>query len=73
MIRIFVHTACASPALLLLAGWHNNRLGVDPEKTLIWESGIWAFNLVLVVLLLPVVANWAQWPMLLRFRRAIGL
>ena len=73
MIRLFVHGACATPALLLLAGWFNNRLGVDPEKTLIWESGIWTFNLLLVVLLLPIVANWTQWPTLHRYRRAVGL
>jgi len=73
VIRLFVHGACATPALLLLAGWFNNRLGVDPEKTLIWESGIWTFNLLLVVLLLPIVANWAQWPRLHRYRRAVGL
>lgn len=73
VIRLFVHGACATPALLLLAGWFNNRLGVDPEKTLIWESGIWTFNLLLVVLLLPIVANWTQWPTLHRYRRAVGL
>jgi len=47
VIRLFVHGSCATPALLLLAGWFNNRLGVDPEKTLIWESGIWS-NVVLM-------------------------
>ena len=73
MIRLFVHGACATPALLLLAGWFNNRLGVDPEKTLIWESGIWTFNLLFVVLLLPIVANWTEWPTLHRYRRAVGL
>ena len=73
MIRLLVHIASAIPALLLVAGWYFNRLGVDPEKTLIWESGIWAFNLLLLVLLIPVVARWANWPKLRRYRRAIGL
>ena len=47
--------------------------GINPEKTLIWETGIWGFNLILVVLLLPVAAKWANWPELRQYRRAIGL
>jgi sulfoxide reductase heme-binding subunit YedZ len=73
VIRALVHIASATPALLLVAGWYFNRLGVDQEKTLIWESGIWAFNLLLVVLLIPLIARWADWPRLRRYRRAVGL
>ncbi len=73
MIRLLVHCANATPGLFLIFGWYQNRLGVDPEKTLIWESGIWAFNLLLVVVLMPVAAGWARWPALYRYRRAIGL
>ena len=51
----------------------NSRLGVDPEKTLIWETGIWAFNLLILALILPHAAAWARWPQLRRYRRAIGL
>ena len=42
MIRLFVHGACATPALLLLVGWFNNGLGIDPEKL---RSGDFKFNL----------------------------
>tara|TARA_B100000029_G_scaffold511500_1_gene605706 strand:+ start:1408 stop:1989 length:582 start_codon:yes stop_codon:yes gene_type:complete len=73
VIRALVHIACALPAILLFTGWQYSYLGVDPEKTLIWETGIWGFNLILVVLLLPVAAKWANWPELRQYRRAVGL
>ena len=73
MKRALVHAALASPAVLLAFGWHYGRLGVDPEKTLIWETGIWTFNLLITVLVLPVIARWARWTTLLLYRRAVGL
>ena len=73
MIRLLVHCACVTPAVLLALGWQNTHLGVDPEKTLIWETGIWTFNLLIVVLVLPHAAAWARWPQLYRYRRAVGL
>ena len=73
MIRLLVHGACVTPGVLLALGWQNARLGVDPEKTLIWETGIWTFNLLILVLVLPRAAAWARWPQLRRYRRAIGL
>ena len=59
--------------MLLICGWQTDQLGVDPEKTVIWETGIWTFNLLLTVLVLPVIARWARWSTLLRYRRAVGL
>jgi len=71
--RALVHAALASPAVLLALGWHYGRLGVDPEKTLIWETGIWAFNLLILVVLMPGIARWADWPAVIGCRRAVGL
>jgi sulfoxide reductase heme-binding subunit YedZ len=59
--------------VLLICGWQTDQLGVDPEKTVIWETGIWTFNLLITVLILPVIARWARWSTLLRYRRAVGL
>ncbi len=73
MIRALVHLALAAPPCILGLAWQRQALGVDPQKTLILESGIWTFNLLLLVLLLPLGARWAAWPQLLRYRRAIGL
>ena len=73
MIRLIVHLALAAPAVILTLAWQRQALGVDFQKALIFESGIWTFNLLLVVLALPWAARWAHWPELLRYRRAIGL
>lgn len=73
MTRLAIHAVLAVPALVLIWGWQTGRLGVDPEKAVIWETGIWTFNLLITVLLLPVISRWAQWSALLRYRRALGL
>ena len=73
MIRTLVHLALAAPLCALGLAWQRQALGVDPQKALILESGIWTFNLLLLVLLLPIGARWAGWPQLLRYRRAVGL
>jgi sulfoxide reductase heme-binding subunit YedZ len=73
LIRLAAHLVLATPAIVLALAWQGQALGVDPQKSLIWETGIWTFNLLLLVLLLPRVARWAHWPALLRYRRAVGL
>ena len=73
MSRLFLHFGCALPGGCLAAGYLQGNLGVDPEKTIIWETGIWAFNLLILVVLLPRAARWARWPLLMQYRRAVGL
>ena len=73
MIRLVAHLVLATPAVVLALAWQGRALGVDPQKSLIFETGIWTFNLLLLVLFLPHVAGWAHWPALLRYRRAVGL
>ena len=73
MIRTLVHLTLAAPPFVLGLAWQRQTLGVDPQKALILESGIWTFNLLLLVLTLPLAARWAGWPQLLRYRRAVGL
>jgi len=71
--RALIHAALASPAVLLALAWQYGQLGVDPEKTLIWETGIWTFNLLILVVLMPRIARWADWPAVIGCRRAVGL
>ena len=73
MSRFAIHALLSVPGVLLICGWRTDQLGVDPEKTIIWETGIWTFNLLITVLVLPVIARWARWSTLLRYRRAVGL
>ncbi len=73
MIRVLVHLALGTPLFILGLAWQRHTLGVDPQKALILESGIWTFNLMLLVLLLPLVARWLRWHQLLQYRRAVGL
>ena len=73
MKRALIHAALASPAVLLALAWQYGQLGVDPEKTLSWETGIWTFNLLILVVLMPRIARWADWPAVIGCRRAVGL
>ena len=73
MKRALIHAALASPAVLLALAWQYGQLGVDPEKTLICETGIWTFNLLILVVLMPRIARWADWPAVIGCRRAVGL
>ncbi|MCS5564558.1 MAG: hypothetical protein NZ728_09950, partial [Oleiphilaceae bacterium] len=73
MKRALIHAALASPAVLLALGWQYGQLGVDPQKTLILETGIWTFNLLILVVLMPSAARWAHWPAVIGCRRAVGL
>jgi len=73
LIRPLVHAGLALPALLIALAWQRHALGVDPQKALILETGIWTFNLLLAVLFLPMASRWAKWPALLKYRRAVGL
>ena len=68
-----MHLTLAAPPFVLGLAWQRQALGVDPQKALILESGIWTLNLLLLVLTLPLAARWAGWPQLLRYRRAVGL
>ena len=73
MSRFAVHVLLSVPGVLLIFGWQTDQLGVDPEKTVIWETGIWTFNLLITVLILPLIARWARWSTILRYRRAVRL
>ena len=73
MIRYIVHFSLALPAIFFLAAWLRNSLGVDPEKILISETGIWSFNFILAVTLLPLIAKWTNYKKILDYRRALGL
>ena len=72
-MRALLHLACGLPMLVLAVGYLRHTLGVDPEKSILWETGIWAFNLLILALALPHAARWARWPALIRYRRAMGL
>jgi len=58
LIRLVAHLVLATPAVVLALAWQGRALGVDPQKSLIFETGIWTFNLLLLVLFLPHVARW---------------
>ena len=48
-----MHLTLAVPPFVLGLAWQRQALGVDPQKALILESGIWTFNILLLVLALP--------------------
>lgn len=79
--RLLLHAAakpllgllCLLPvAWLFWAAWHD-QLGANPAEALIRSLGDWTLRLLVLVLLVTPLRQWAGWPALARMRRMFGL
>lgn len=52
---------------------YQNQLGADPAKKLVDETGLWAFRILLLSLLMTPLKNWTGHSVWIRYRRMIGL
>ena len=52
---------------------YQNQLGADPAKRLVDETGLWAFRILLLSLLMTPLKNWTGRSVWIRYRRMIGL
>jgi sulfoxide reductase heme-binding subunit YedZ len=71
--KALVFLACLSPALTLLWSWHNDALGPNPVENITHTTGDWTIRLLLITLAVTPLRKLAKLPMLIRFRRMLGL
>ena len=64
---------CLLPAVFLGLGVWNNTLGANPLETLTRETGEWTLRFLLLTLLVTPLIRFLGLPVLLRFRRMLGL
>jgi len=72
-LKVLVHTLC----IFLLSNLYyqaiNDHLGADPVEEVIHFTGIGAFNLLIISLLISPMAKFFKQGWLMQFRRLIGL
>lgn len=69
----YVFIASSLPFVFLLYNGVTGQLGADPVKTMTLESGIWAFNFLILCLMMSPMARYLNMPRLVRLRRQLGL
>jgi len=72
-LKCLIHLASLSPLIWLYYHAFNDGLGADPVKEVIHFTGIGAFNLLLITLLVSPLAKWRKQGWLLQVRRLLGL
>jgi len=73
MLKVFIHLAAFSPLLNLYYLAFVDQLGADPVEQVIHFTGIGAFNLLLITLLVSPVAKKLKQGYLMQTRRLLGL
>ena len=64
---------CFVPALDLMHGAWTNTLGINPVETLTRSTGTWTLRFLLLTLLITPMIRFLGLPVLLRYRRMLGL
>ncbi len=70
---IVVWLACFAPIAWLAGRAFAGELGVNPIETLIRQLGVWGLRLLIVGLAITPAARLLRMPVLIRFRRTIGV
>lgn len=73
LIRNVLFVLCLVPALWLVWGFFQHRLGANPFEVLTRDTGLWTLRLLLLTLLVRPLAEQLGQPGLLRLRRMLGL
>ncbi len=73
LLKVVIHTAALLPIINLYYQAISVQLFADPVKTVIHFTGIGAFNLLLITLLVSPLAKYFKLGYLLRVRRLLGL
>ena len=77
--KALVHLACLAPLAEL--GWRvwdvartgSDALGADPVAAIVHTLGLWALRMLVIALAVTPLRQWTGQPVLLRFRRMLGL
>lgn len=68
-----VWLACFAPLLWLVWRGFAGELGVNPIETIIRQLGVWGLRFLIVGLAITPAARLLKMPVLIRFRRTVGL
>ena len=69
----FIFFVLLLPIVWLALMAYQNQLGADPAKKLVDETGLWAFRILLLSLLMTPLKNWTGYIFWIRYRRMLGL
>ena len=72
LIKTPVWLACLLPVMLLLYRFKTNDLGANPIETITHETGEWTLRILLASLLITPLRR-LGYPLLIKFRRLLGL
>lgn len=72
-LKVVIHLACLLPLIVTYYKAFNDRLGADPVEAILHFTGISAFNLILISLLISPMAREFKLGFLIHLRRLIGL
>ena len=71
--KIVAHVLCWLPLSYLVFGACNRRLGADPQEVLLHLLGFWTLIFLLLSLSISPLRQMCSLPILIRFRRMLGL
>jgi len=71
--KVALHALCLAPFALLAIDVVHDELGADPVAEITHRTGIWALRLLLVTLAVTPIRRLLGAPVLVRFRRMLGL
>ena len=71
-IRVLVFIICLVPFLLLMNAVATNSMGPDPAEHRMHATGEWVMRFLVLVLLATPLARYG-WPLLVSYRRMLGL
>ena len=72
-IRAGVHLLCLAPLAWLVALGLRSELGANPIEYITRYTGDWTLRMLLITLTFRPVVHWLRRPVLLNYRRAVGL
>lgn len=73
LLKVIIHFSALLPIIVLYYQALNDQLSADPVKAVIHFTGIGAFNLLLITLLISPLAKYLKQGFLMRVRRLLGL
>jgi len=72
-LKVFIFLLALWPFVDITWDAINNRLGANPLQTLHYRTGDWTLRFLLISLSITPLRKWANWTLLQRFRRMMGL
>ncbi len=72
-VRLGVHLACLTPLTLVLLAIYNGQAGPNPPEFFTESTGDWTLRFLLITLTVRPAAKIFRFPVLLSYRRAVGL